>query len=86
MASSVVKSDVAISISTEADVPQDMVHEIENMNEPAFYAEIAKSIEGEVLVFKLGGLLSRALTQKWFKGHAEFKSFVEDSGSNTARP
>ena len=62
MASSVVKSNVAISISTEADVPQDMVHEIENMKEPAVYAEIAKSIEqNEVSFFKLGGLLAHSL-------------------------
>ncbi len=78
MASSVVESDIAISISTEADVLQDLVHEIENMEEKQAYELIATLIDQiEATYFKLGGVLSQARANGWHDGYPSFKEFVE---------
>src|SRR5271166_28132 len=62
----------------EADVLQDMVHEIENLKEKAAYSLIDTLIEQtDVTYFKLGGVLSVCVSNTWFQGYPSFKEMLE---------
>ena len=62
----------------EADVLQDLVHEIENMKEPQAVKLIADLMEQtEVATFRIGGLLSLVQANGWFQPFASLREFVE---------
>ena len=62
----------------EADVLQDMVHEIENLKEPKAHALITELMEEtEVTFFRLGGILSVIQANGWYQPFASFREFVE---------
>ena len=62
----------------EADVLQDMVHEIENLKEPTAHKLITELMEEtEVTFFRLGGILSVVQANGWYQPYASFREFIE---------
>ena len=62
----------------EADVLQDMVHEIENLKEGEALAAIGQLTEQtEMTFFRLGGILSLVQSNQWYTPYATFRAFVE---------
>ena len=62
----------------EADVLQDMVHEIENLKEEKAHKLISELMEEtEVTFFRLGGILSVVQANGWYQPYASFREFVE---------
>jgi hypothetical protein len=75
---STVKSQNEPSVSSEFEVPQDLIHEIENLKEAQTYELIGALLDQiELTYFALGGILSRAQTNGWRDGYPSFREFVE---------
>jgi hypothetical protein len=78
--STAVSTDVAKTGDViEADVIQDMVHEIENVKEKQVYELIGGLVDQtEMNFFKLGGVLSVAQANGWHHGYPSFKEMCEN--------